>query len=667
MDPIRLGRHLASGGLSHFNSSGNVTLSSLPVTVMEAMIPGYPIISRFMSETFGIDISILVTVFAVFFASLKSFSYIASYFGGLIETYFMSSVHIEDSDDLYDNVLEWIADQKLTKQARRVKAKSVKGSAWDEDIDEKNAALSAVDDDGVFNYSRWQARVPPRYEPYYGSHRFRHNGRFFHFHRTQRPQQVVSNPWSKPNEDDRLELSCFGYSNQPVKNLLQEIKTSAIKKQVSRTTIRHPSGKTSRYGGQWSKTNSRPSRPMATVILDEKEKQMIQNDMNEFLHPSSPKWYATRGIPYRRGYLFHGPPGTGKTSLSFALAGIFGLDIYCIALNDPELTETDLRDLFNTLPRRCVVLLEDIDSAGIKRDDENDDDKKKTARHKKSDSNKDPQKADEDTSRPKAAINGKDKSRRDPQVKDSDNAKEDEKDETQWTLQDLARAIMTVSQASQSPTPTSTGRGRRGRHATTLPNVAGVQPKSAIPIGISLSGLLNAIDGVATHEGRVLVMTTNHREKLDPALIRTGRVDVQIEFTYAKRTQIRELFLRMYTPDFLPTPTDVSASKTVSTVAAAGKEAKKGIWNLDLDSSDKNAAMEELKEVAEKFAGEIPELEFTPSDIQGFLLLYKKQPRLAVDKVGEWRDGEMEKKNQKKKQEEDYQENDNAEHSELLA
>lgn len=84
--------------------------------------------------------------------------------------------------------------------------------------------------------------------------------------------------------------------------------------------------------------------------------------------------YTNRGIPYRRGYLFHGPPGTGKTSLSFAIAGVFGLDIYCVSLLEPTLTEEDLGLLFNSLPRRCVVLLEDIDSAGLIRHEEPTDD-----------------------------------------------------------------------------------------------------------------------------------------------------------------------------------------------------------------------------------------------------------------------------------------------------
>ena len=46
---------------------------------------------------------------------------------------------------------------------------------------------------------------------------------------------------------------------------------------------------------------------------------------------------------------------------------------------------------------------------------------------------------------------------------------------------------------------------------------------------ITLSGLLNAIDGVATSEGYILCMTTNHIDQLDPALIREGRVNKKIE------------------------------------------------------------------------------------------------------------------------------------------
>jgi chaperone BCS1 len=42
---------------------------------------------------------------------------------------------------------------------------------------------------------------------------------------------------------------------------------------------------------------------------------------------------------------------------------------------------------------------------------------------------------------------------------------------------------------------------------------------------ITFSGFLNAIDGVRSQEGRIIIMTTNHKEKLDPALLRAGRTD----------------------------------------------------------------------------------------------------------------------------------------------
>ena len=41
--------------------------------------------------------------------------------------------------------------------------------------------------------------------------------------------------------------------------------------------------------------------------------------------------------------------------------------------------------------------------------------------------------------------------------------------------------------------------------------------------GVSFSGLLNALDGVAAGEERVVFMTTNFIDRLDPALIRPGR------------------------------------------------------------------------------------------------------------------------------------------------
>ncbi len=54
---------------------------------------------------------------------------------------------------------------------------------------------------------------------------------------------------------------------------------------------------------------------------------------------------------------------------------------------------------------------------------------------------------------------------------------------------------------------------------------------------VTFNGLLDAIDGVAAGEGRLLLATTNHIECLDPALIRPGRIDRKIYIGYARREQ----------------------------------------------------------------------------------------------------------------------------------
>ncbi|GAM85264.1 hypothetical protein ANO11243_032680 [Dothideomycetidae sp. 11243] len=552
MNFVGLGQHFVR---LNNNVSSNSSVSPIHPSVLDAVIPGWSLISRFLYDVFGFDVSLIVSFCAICLGLVKGFSFLWAHLVANFESYCMSSIHIDNGDDLFNIALKWLADKQMSQTAASVRARTQTGSACDEDVDEQKAADTSIDDGGHFNYGKWQARVPPIYEPHYGRNSFWHKGNFFRFNRKLKPQQSV---WSSGDEDE-IEISCVGWSTHPVKRLLQEMKIWSIEAEMSRTSIRHATSKSMRGGMRWSITNSRPSRPINTVILDENQKSTIIQDMNEFLHPSSPKWYATRGIPYRRGYLFHGPPGTGKTSLTFALAGIFGLDLYCFSLNDPELTEGDLRDLFNWLPRRCIVLLEDIDEAGIKRPD-----------HKDGTSS-------------------------------SDSTKKSEKDEA----------------------------GKVSRRMDAAKKDA----------GISLSGLLNAIDGVATHEGRVLIMTTNHPEALDEALVRTGRVDLRIKFDYASTHQIRELFLRMYAVDVNPfgrvEGLQLSSQQTLDKKAPAA-------------AMGKDDAMLILERTAAAFAEKVPNREFSPSDIQGYLLLHKKTPLAALDGVETWIAEERKKKAEKK-------------------
>jgi chaperone BCS1 len=68
---------------------------------------------------------------------------------------------------------------------------------------------------------------------------------------------------------------------------------------------------------------------------------------------------------------------------------------------------------------------------------------------------------------------------------------------------------------------------------------------------VTFSGLLNALDGVASSSSqRTIFMTTNHIDRLDPALIRPGRVDVQQLLDDATPYQARELFRRFYADSY---------------------------------------------------------------------------------------------------------------------
>ena len=101
---------------------------------------------------------------------------------------------------------------------------------------------------------------------------------------------------------------------------------------------------------------------------------------------------------------------------------------------------------------------------------------------------------------------------------------------------------------------------------------------------LTFSGLLNALDGVAASEERLLFMTTNHVDRLDPALIRPGRVDVKEYIGWASPSQIETMFSRFY--------------------------------------GDKDGAKE--------FGTLLKDAQISPAALQGHFILYKDHPEKAI-------------------------------------
>lgn len=614
MDMRRISQAINSAQRSS-NSTDPLSLTDLQPNVLDALIPGYSLISRYVSASIGIDISWIVTLGIVLLASIKGGQFFYTKSSRAFRWACISSVYIKQKDDLFDMTLDWMAKNKISTSDRRATAKTQRGHRAQNEFEATEA--NALTDDGMFDFNKWSARVPPRFEPYYGRHFFWHRRRLFIFHRSKRSRLGGDLPAGLGgiDEEDIIQIDTIGRSIDPIKELLKVAKAWSLNKLKGTTTIRHPVPKErQRFNGLWSKNSVRPSRPMHTVILDPEQKDMIVKDMNDFLHPASPQWYATRGLPYRRGYLFTGPPGTGKTSLSFSLAGIFGLEIYVIGLQEPSLTEGDLMALFNSLPRRCVVLLEDVDAAEAAKKRGGEDEKKATPQAKGG-------KGGKGKGQGKNKGAGKDKPVQQngmptpPSEKDDQHGKKDE----DFTLRDLARELKGLGNNNQKQRP--------NRQENDAPKGQGDrQGPASAHSGISLSGLLNAIDGVASHEGRVLIMTTNHPELLDPALVRPGRVDQKIQFTYAMRPQIKELFIRMYS-NVRDDREEKLDEKPDSFVALEKKEA---------GGKSGSATPTWLEELANEFASHIPDAVYTPAEIQNHLMGYKDEPRLAVDKIEDW-------------------------------
>ncbi|KAJ4302172.1 hypothetical protein N0V88_002308 [Collariella sp. IMI 366227] len=511
--------------ISH-NANGS-TENGLPDNLLETLSPllGFqfnPLMRLFMllynlvgSRT-GIEPTYILTLVAIVWAANKLWDQLYSAFHRLARRHFMASIQINSGDDIFFHMMKWLASQPNLFNSRLLTAETASKGAWEEE-DESELKLTRVSPDGsnVFlNFSNQEAKAPPQFTPALGMHNFWFRGQYFTLQRKQEAlfdENAGAHGMPQFKDKESLVLSCFGRSPEPIKQLLQHAKEQYYHSHQAKTIVRRPANQAMRrYGHRhsWQQVANRPVRPMTTVVLDDEQKVLVLSDIQEFLLPGTARFYANRGIPLRRGYLFHGPPGTGKTSLSFALAGVFGLDIYVISLLDPTLTEEDLLALFVSLPRRCIVLLEDIDTAGLHRPEE------PTA---ESSSSSD----DEDTSTKRGDNKDKDKEKEKEKEKDKKFKKSrHHKSKNDWKVSDLARELK--------------------RHGSS---------DAADKKGISLSGLLNAIDGVASHEGRVLIMTTNKPETLDDALIRPGRVDLQVGFTNATQEQARELFVRMYEPD----------------------------------------------------------------------------------------------------------------------
>ena len=109
----------------------------------------------------------------------------------------------------------------------------------------------------------------------------------------------------------------------------------------------------------WDQSHKWTKRSIESMSLN-KEGMALLDDIKKFISPESEELYERLGVPYKRNYLLHGPPGTGKTSIIRSIASELGYNLATLHF-DGNLSDMRFMRAIQTIPENCILLLEDID------------------------------------------------------------------------------------------------------------------------------------------------------------------------------------------------------------------------------------------------------------------------------------------------------------------
>jgi SpoVK/Ycf46/Vps4 family AAA+-type ATPase len=105
----------------------------------------------------------------------------------------------------------------------------------------------------------------------------------------------------------------------------------------------------------WKLNSELPKRGIESVFHESQDE--VLNDIEKFL--KSEEEYVRYGIPYKRNYLFHGKPGTGKTSFITSVASKYDFDIYFLTF-DSDLDDKSFKMLVSSIPNNGILVIEDV-------------------------------------------------------------------------------------------------------------------------------------------------------------------------------------------------------------------------------------------------------------------------------------------------------------------
>lgn len=303
-------------------------------------------------------------------------------------------IHVDQSSAYLKPLMSFIAEWPSAKKKRSFRL--IHTTAYHPSFTTSNN--SAYADDGVDAKSAFSASLGA------GKHLLWYKGRLW--------MMTIAINTDSATQKEELYLRTIAFSSLPFQKLVGDL--------IEWMTVEKRTAIYKAYEHGWSNSGHKEPRALDTLFYNDGVLESVLDDVEQW--KNSKEWYHKRGIPYRRGFLFHGPAGTGKTSLVMTIAKMLDGDVYIIEPKDFG----RMSSLIDDLSKNSVLLIEDVDTASV-----------------------------------------------------------------------VAKRTEKAQESTSS-------------------------------IDVTLSEILNSLDGVSTPENYVVIMTTNHIDKIDPALIRPGRIDRKV-------------------------------------------------------------------------------------------------------------------------------------------
>ena len=267
---------------------------------------------------------------------------------------------------------------------------------------------------------------------------------------------------------------------------------------------------------KWDECIFKSTRNFNNLFFSKKEELLKKLDF--FINNKS--YYLYEGHPYTFGIGLHGPPGTGKTSVIKCIANKLNRHIIVIPLSKIK-TQAEFSEYFfekyyrreNTRAidfKHKIIVFEDIDCMSdiVKKRTTNENNTGKKSKNSKVSSISDNDSND-----------GND-------INDNDN-------------NNILEKSLAMQNKLLNKIAKKVDNGHNGESVL-------VDIDKSKDDKITLSFILNLIDGLRETPGRILIITSNNYNSLDPALIRPGRIDLTLEMNNADVNTIQQMYKYYY-------------------------------------------------------------------------------------------------------------------------